>query len=78
MGGRSNVLVERFTAVEKWDDLVTQAKTDLVASLYSSGVAEEVVDRWAGVLTDHASDLVDPATVADEAQAIRDFVAEQE
>lgn len=32
--GRSNVLVERFTAVEEWADLVQDAKADLVERLY--------------------------------------------
>lgn len=71
MRGGSNVLVERFTAVEEWADLVEQAKTDLVEELYDSGYAEEVLDQWVTVLTEQADDLVDAATVEEEADAIR-------
>ncbi|WP_198554286.1 hypothetical protein [Nocardioides alpinus] len=70
MGG-SNVLVERFTAVEEWADLVEQAKADLTADLFDSGYAEEVLDQWESMLTDRAGDLVDAATVREEADAIR-------
>ena len=71
MGGRSNVLVERFTAVDAWADLVEQARTDLAEELVDSGYAAEVVDRWSTVLTEQAGELVDAATVQDEADAIR-------
>lgn len=70
MGG-SNVLVERFTAVEEWAELVAQAKADLTADLFDSGYAEQVLDQWEGVLVDQAGDLVDSATVQEEADAIR-------
>ncbi|WP_159083665.1 CotH kinase family protein [Nocardioides terrigena] len=76
MRGGSNVLVERFTAVEEWADLVEQARADLAAELYASGLADEVIDRWAALLTDEAGDLVDAATVTEEADAIRTVVAE--
>jgi len=74
-GGRTNVLVERFTAVEEWADLVEQAKADLVDELYDSGYAEEVLDQWVQVLTEQAGDLVDADTVNEEADAIRDSIA---
>lgn len=70
MGG-SNVLVERFTAVEEWSDLVDQAKADLTAELFDSGYAAEVLDQWVSVLTEQAGDLVDASTVEEEADAIR-------
>nr|WP_300048230.1 CotH kinase family protein [uncultured Nocardioides sp.] len=73
--GRENVLVERFTAVDEWADLVEQAKTDLTEELYASGYAEEVLDRWVEVLTEQAGDLVDADTVQQEADAIREKVA---
>jgi len=75
MRGGSNVLVERFTAVEEWADLVEQAKTDLVEELYDSGYAEQVLDQWVTVLTEQAGDLVDAATVEEEADAIRAVIA---
>lgn len=71
MRGGSNVLVERFTVVDKWADLVEQARTDLVEELYDSGYAEQVLDQWVTVLTEQAGDLVDAATVEEEADAIR-------
>ena len=70
-GGRENVLVERFTAVDEWADLVEQAKADLTEELFASGYAEEVLDRWVEVLTEQAGDLVDADTVQQEADAIR-------
>lgn len=73
MGG-SNVLVERFTAVEKWSDLVDQAKADLTKELFDSGYADQVLDQWVDVLTEQAGDLVDRATVQQEADAIRDVI----
>ena len=75
MGGGSNVLVERFTAVDEWADLVEQAKADLTAELVDSGYADEVVDRWSGVLLDQAGDLVDADTITEEADAIRERLA---
>ncbi|NYE36410.1 spore coat protein CotH [Nocardioides cavernae] len=72
LGGRSNVLVERFTAVEEWADLVEEQKAVLAADLYDSGYAGEVLDRWVAVLTEQAGDLVDADTVQTEADAIRD------
>jgi spore coat protein CotH len=74
-GGRTNVLVERFTAVEEWADLVEQAKADLTEELYDSGYAEEVLDQWVQVLTEQAGDLVDADTVEEEADAIREAIA---
>ncbi|WP_224275928.1 CotH kinase family protein [Nocardioides lacusdianchii] len=75
MRGGSNVLVERFTALEEWADLVEQAKADLVEELYDSGYAEQVLDRWVAVLTEQAGDLVDAATVEEEADAIRAVIS---
>ena len=54
-GGRENVLVERFTAVDEWADLVEEAKADLTEELFASGYAEEVLDRWVDVLTEQAA-----------------------
>ncbi len=69
--GRDNILVERFTAVAEWADLVAQAKADLTEELVDSGYAEEVLVQWAEVLTEQAADLVDTDTVTQEADAIR-------
>ena len=70
-GGGSNILVERFTAVDEWADLVEQAEADLTDELVDRGYAEEVLDQWVEVLTDQAGDLVDADTVQEEADAIR-------
>ena len=77
MPGGSNVLVERLTAVEEWADIVEQARADLTESLYASGVADEVIDRWADLLTSQAGELVDADTVTEEADAIREVVDAQ-
>lgn len=74
-GGGSNVLVERFTAVEEWADLVEEAKADLNDELVDSGYAEEVLERWSQVLTEQAGDFVDADTVQAEADAIRTSLA---
>jgi spore coat protein CotH len=71
MPGGSNVLVERFSAVAEWADLIEQEKADLTEELIDSGYAEEVLDQWAGVLTEQAADLVAADTVQEEADAIR-------
>lgn len=71
MPGGSNILVERFTAVDAWADLVDEAKADLTAELFDSGYAEEVLDQWVAVLTEQAGDLVDADTVQQEADVIR-------
>ena len=73
MGG-SNILVGRFTAVEKWSDLVDRAEADLTEELFDSGYADQVLDQWVSVLTEQAGDLVDKATVEQEADAIRDVI----
>ena len=65
------MLVERFTAVDEWVDLVEEAKADLTEELFASGHAEEVLDQWVDVLTEQAGDLVDADTVQQEADAIR-------
>ena len=74
-GGRTNVLVERFTAVEEWADLVEQAKADLTEELYDSGYAEDVLDQWVQVLTEQAGELVDAGVVQEEADAIREAIS---
>ena len=74
-GGRTNVLVQRFQANPTFAAMYNQAKTDLKAQLFTSGKAAEVLSRWSGVLTAHAGDLVDAATVQREAAAIAKMFA---
>ena len=66
----SNVLAERFLAVDDFAAMYEERLASLCALLYDSGVAEAVVDEWAAVLTSRASDLIDPDTVGIEAAAI--------
>lgn len=74
-GGGSNVLVERFTAVDAWAALVEQARADLTDELVDSGFAEQALTARVAVLTEQAGDLVDASTVQDEADAIRSSLA---
>lgn len=69
MGG-DNILVTRFLADDGFAALVDQATADLTSSLVTSGTAQEILDRWTALLTDEASDLVDPATIASESESI--------
>jgi spore coat protein CotH len=68
--GESNVLSERFLAVEEFAALYEAQLAELRADLYDSGAAADVLAVWVDVLTGRAADLVDPDTVADEAAAI--------
>jgi spore coat protein CotH len=66
----SNVLSERFLDVPELAALVQQAREDLTASLFESGLAAGVLDRWTAVLESQAADLVGEATVEEEASVI--------
>jgi spore coat protein CotH len=75
--GRSNILVERFHANAEFEALYQQKLTELRSELYDSGTADEILARWVATLTEHATDLVDAATISEEADAIANqFVAE--
>jgi spore coat protein CotH len=77
MFGRSNILVERFHANAEFEAVYQQKLTELRSELYESGTADEILARWVATLTEHATDLVDAATISDEADAIvNQFVAE--
>ena len=71
-GGRSgnNVLATRFLANADFKALYDQATTDLTASLFTSGDAQEALDAWTATLTADASDLVDAATITKESAAV--------
>lgn len=69
MGG-DNILVTRFLADDDFAALVDQATADLTSSLVTSGTAQEILDRWTALLTDEASDLVDPTTITSESESI--------
>lgn len=69
-GGGSNVLVQRFLAIDQYADLVADRTEDLRAELYDSGRAQEILDQLSAVISTDASDLVTPATVQSEAAQI--------
>lgn len=71
--GGGNILAERFLEVEEFADAYAQAKAELQATLYDSGAAQDVLDRWTALLEDQASGLVDSATLAEEAAAIEAY-----
>lgn len=74
-GGRSNILVQRFTANADHAAAVEKASTELKQTLFTSGLAGQILDRWAALLRDRAGDLVATATIDKEAAAIRDRIA---
>jgi spore coat protein CotH len=75
--GRSNPLVERFHANSDFEALYQEKLTELRANLYESGAADEVLATRVDTLTDHAAELVDEATITDEAETIgAQFTAE--
>lgn len=71
MGGRSNPLVERFTANDSFNALHTAATATLREALFAGGIAETILDRWATLLISEGGALIDTATVESESTAIR-------
>lgn len=69
-GGRSNPLVEPFHDTPELEALYQEQLTELRASLYESGTADDVLAEWVAVLSEQATDLVDEATITEEADAI--------
>jgi spore coat protein CotH len=67
---RTNPLVERFHAVPELEAVYQAKLTELRAQLYDSGLAQQILDRWTGVLGTQAADLVDVATIEQEATSI--------
>ena len=73
-GGRGgNVLAEKFTANADFEALVTAAKADLTTDLYTSGAAQQILDRWKAVLLAQATDLVSAETIGSEADAVAEY-----
>ncbi len=71
--GRSNVLVERFHATPAFEALYQEQLTKLRAELYGTQAADDALATWVGTLTEHATELVDAATIESEASAISDL-----
>lgn len=57
------MLSERFLANSDFAALVTNEKTTLTKTLYTSGTADQILDEWVTVLKGQASDLVSASTV---------------
>jgi spore coat protein CotH len=74
----SNILVERFLGNAEFAALYDDALADLRDTLFDSGLAQEVLTEWSTLLTTEATALVDPGTVAEEAEAIRDVIEADE
>lgn len=72
---RTNPLVEGFHAVPELEALYQAKLTELRETLVTSGAAQSIIDRWAGVLTAGATDLVDAATIEQEAAAVAERLA---
>jgi spore coat protein CotH len=68
--GKSNILVERFHADPEFERLYQQKLAELTAQLYDSGAAAGTLDDWVTLLKTQASDLVDSATVDQDAAKI--------
>ena len=75
LGGPGNVLVERFTANETFNAAYEAAKAELTQELYASGAATEVLERWTTLLAQQAGDVVDDATVDEEASVITEQIS---
>ncbi|QYJ03348.1 CotH kinase family protein [Nocardioides panacisoli] len=71
--GGSNVLVERFQDNEEFAALYDEAVERLQAELYDDGTAQGILDDWTTLLTEQAGDLVDEATVAEEADQVASY-----
>ena len=76
MGG-DNPLVDRFLENEEFAALYDQAVIDLQAVLIDSGALTDAVAAWTDVLTQGAADLVDEATITEEADAVAAYAEEQ-
>lgn len=75
-GGMSNPLTQRFNANEDLAAQLTEATESLRATLYTSGTAGTILDRWVAVLESGATSLVDASTVSSEAESIRSIFTE--
>ncbi|MDQ0425728.1 CotH kinase family protein [Cellulomonas iranensis] len=74
-GGAGNALVTRFLATDTFAAAYDEALADLTASAVTNGAAQDHLDALVALLTDQAADLVDPATVTQEAATISQALA---
>lgn len=69
-GGGSNILAERFLAVDEFQVLYASELARLQTELIDSGTAAEILDAWTETLTEGASDLVPETTITEESDAL--------
>lgn len=74
-GGVGNALVTRFLATDAFAAAYDDALADVTASAVTSGAAQDHLDALVALLTDQAADLVDAATVTQEAATISQALA---
>lgn len=72
-GDQPNVLVDRFLANDDFAALYDAAVNDLTESLFDSGLFDTTVERWAEVLVQGASDVVDSTTILAEASVLLNY-----
>lgn len=73
-GGGSNPLIERFSEVPEFQELLTEAREKIQTELFDSGLAEDVLQRWVDLLAEDAGDLVDEETLNSEADEVRSSI----
>jgi spore coat protein CotH len=73
-GGMSNPLVQRWAGVDAFTTLQSDAATRLESDLFASGIAADILSRWVDILETHATDLVDQATVEQDASSLREML----
>ncbi|WP_278103770.1 hypothetical protein AB0870_03435 [Microbacterium proteolyticum] len=75
-GGGSNVLSERFLANATFAALYQSELDRLTQELYTSGLAQNVLDSWTQTLEEGASDLVSSDVVSSEASSVAQYFDE--
>jgi hypothetical protein len=71
MQGKANALVNRFSTLHSAK--IDEAKTRLKQQFYTDGAAKQSLERWAGLVSGSASDLVDSAALAHERATIEAY-----
>lgn len=69
-GTRANALVDRFNSLMDGETKVSAERDRLKQELYTSGVAQTILDARAKVLTDQASSLIEQSAVEVDKQTI--------
>jgi spore coat protein CotH len=73
-----NILATRFMADSTFSALVDTETAALTTSLYDSGDAQAVLDRWTALLEDQASDLISADTLQSESDDISSYFTADE